>query len=494
MLPKVGSTIGGKYTLEAVIGRGGMGAVYRAKNLLTGRRVALKWILPTLNGADEMRARLLREARAMGRIEHPNVCAVYDVGEDGEAIYLVMELLQGRTLRSMMDERRLEVAEAAQILLSAMQGVSAAHRAGVVHRDLKPDNLFVCEADDGGRSLTKVLDFGVSKILDLSESDGLTKSGMAVGTPHYMSPEQIIGSKDVDARSDVYALGTILYQALAGRLPFDGENYSALVVQIATGAPEPLDKHASPEGALLAPIVHKAIARQPSDRHADVVELARALEPFAAGARFETPRPRPRSEPPPPEPESADAAAGAEVPLDTPDRALAETRDGRGGDRVATSPTLPARDYVVVTDGPHTSSPASRAELPRTAVPRAGLLVAGLVALAALAILGRLAMTSQPAALATSEARPAALARPETDPGPPAPQPSGAVPATEDVTHTVGAALTLVPSEDALAIVPGTSAPPAAAIDERAPEARLPLRAVLVVPPPRRARAVVMRA
>jgi serine/threonine-protein kinase len=261
-----------------------MGAVYRAKNVLTGRRVALKWILPTLHGADEMRARLLREARAMGRIEHPNVCAVYDVGEDGEAIYLVMELLSGRTLRAMMDERRLEVAEIAQILLSAMQGVSAAHRAGVVHRDIKPDNLFVCDADDGGRSLTKVLDFGVSKILDLTESDGLTKSGMAVGTPHYMSPEQIIGSKEVDERSDVYALGTILYQALARRLPFDGENYSALVVQIATGAPEPLEKHATPEGALLAPVVHKAIARQPSDRYADVIELARALGAAATAA------------------------------------------------------------------------------------------------------------------------------------------------------------------------------------------------------------------
>jgi serine/threonine-protein kinase len=445
-----------------------MGAVYRAKNVLTGRRVALKWILPTLHGADEMRARLLREARAMGRIEHPNVCAVYDVGEDGEAIYLVMELLSGRTLRAMMDERRLEVAEIAQILLSAMQGVSAAHRAGVVHRDIKPDNLFVCDADDGGRSLTKVLDFGVSKILDLTESDGLTKSGMAVGTPHYMSPEQIIGSKEVDERSDVYALGTILYQALARRLPFDGENYSALVVQIATGAPEPLEKHATPEGALLAPVVHKAIARQPSDRYADVIELARALEPFAAGARFETPRPRPRSEPPPPQPEASPEAVDEPVI----DRALAETRDGRGGDRPATAVTLPAQDFVVVDDegsaqiasAPgHTTSSQNTSR--RTSSSRTTwVVVAALAAAAALAIVARMTL----AAPAPAPAPP----RPAVGAPPPALDPPA--PAHEDVTRTVGAALTLTPTDDAIVRVPTTSTPPAdVAREVREPEPRL---------------------
>ncbi len=357
MLPKVGTTVGEKYALEAVIGRGGMGAVYRAKNLLTGRRVALKWILPTLNGADEMRARLFREARAMGRIEHANVCAVYDVGQDGDAIYLVMELLSGRSLRALMEERRLAVPEIAEILLEGMQGVSAAHNAGVVHRDLKPDNLFVCFDDDGTRGTTKVLDFGVSKILDMADSDSLTKSGMAVGTPHYMAPEQIIGSKDVDARSDVYGLGAILYQALAGRLPFEADNYSALVVQIATCLPEPLENHTDEEGAKLAPLVHKAIERKPSERFQSVQEMAIALEPFAGGVRFETPKPRPRSLPPPPSDEtkiaegvegvsltaSASLDRGVAVDRDlAPTRAAGDARPKGSTPRLETQPTMPA--------------------------------------------------------------------------------------------------------------------------------------------------------
>ncbi len=327
MLPKVGDTIGGKYTLEGVLGLGGMGAVFRAKNLRTGRRVALKWILPTLRGTEELRARLLREARAMGLIEHPNVCAVFDVGEEGDAVYLVMEHLTGRTLRSMLDEGRLGIEEACQILLSAMQGVAAAHLAGVVHRDLKPDNLFVCFDADGRRGATKVLDFGVSKIVEGGkDSDRLTKTGTAVGTPHYMSPEQIVGARDVDARSDVYALGAILFQAITGRMPFDAEHFSALVVRIATASPESFLESAPAEAAALDPIVHRAIARRPEDRYPDVQSFAAALEPFAGGARFEAPKARPRSVPPPAsgsEHELATRAQGASAP-----RAADETDGG----------------------------------------------------------------------------------------------------------------------------------------------------------------------
>ncbi|MBN8616150.1 MAG: protein kinase [Deltaproteobacteria bacterium] len=486
MLPKVGTTIGEKYALEAVIGRGGMGAVYRAKNLLTGRRIALKWILPTLNGADEMRARLFREARAMGRIEHPNVCAVYDVGQDGDAVYLVMELLSGRPLRALMEDGRLEVREIAEILLGGMQGVSAAHAAGVVHRDLKPDNLFVCFDEDGRRGSTKVLDFGVSKILDLAESDGLTKSGMAVGTPHYMSPEQIIGSKDVDARSDVYGLGAILYQALAGRLPFEADNYSALVVQIATCSPEPLENHTTGEAAKLAPIVHRAIARKPSERFADVAEMALALEPFAGGARFETPRPRPRSLPPPPSDETSLAPASAPAPdaelgvslTASLDRDLAPTRVP-GGDRpprstprLETKPTLPAHasgSQPGVEAPPSSgSTPASMPSMPSTPSsaslgPRASstwwTIAGAAVLLVAIAIGLRMLGSGSGDTSASSTSHASAV------PPPPSAPPAHVVPARHEVTSA------LTPRTSVIHLVTSTPAvtPPPAATTTIAP-------------------------
>ena len=301
VLPKLGDTIGGKYTLEVLLGRGGMGAVFRAKNKLTGRRVALKWMLPSMVATDELRARIFREARAMGRIEHPNVCAVYDVGEEGEAVFLVMELLEGHSLRTILASGPLPTAEACRILLSGMQGVAAAHLAGVVHRDLKPDNLFVCHDADGKRGITKVLDFGVSKILDPAGKDSgqLTKTGTSVGTPHYMSPEQVLGDREIDPRTDVYALGAILFEAIAGKVPHDAEGFSALMVRIATSDPESFLSLAPSEAAGLDPIVHKALARFRDDRYPDVLSFARAIEPFAGGARFEMPRARPRSEPPP---------------------------------------------------------------------------------------------------------------------------------------------------------------------------------------------------
>jgi serine/threonine-protein kinase len=256
-----------------------------------------------------------------------------------------MELLEGRTLRALLDERtRLPAAEAVEILLSAMQGVEAAHQAGVVHRDLKPDNLFVCTTR-GRRGMTKVLDFGVSKIVDASDSEKLTKTGTAVGTPHYMSPEQIVASPGIDARSDVYALGAILYQSLTGRLPFEAHNFSALVVQIAMASPEPFGTHAPPEAAPIEPIVMRAIAKKPDDRFPDVASFARALEPFANGLRFEPPAQRARSVPPPsevsarrPEASSPDASTRVAVPVEvTP--ALVEAPTMLASEASGTTPT-----------------------------------------------------------------------------------------------------------------------------------------------------------
>ncbi len=387
MLPNAGATLGGKYALEAVIGRGGMGAVYRAKNLLTGRRVALKWILPSTSDAGEMRTRLLREARAMGRIEHPNVCAVYDVGEDGDAIYLVMELLRGRTLRAMLDERKpRDVEETCSILLSALQGVSAAHQAGVIHRDLKPDNLFVCEDEDGRRGETKVLDFGVSKLVDGSIDEKLTKTGIAVGTPHYMSPEQIVGSRDVDHRADVYALGAILFQCLTGRLPFDAENFSALVVRIAMADPESFTANASADAAPLEPIVRRAIAKKPEQRFADVASLAAALEPFAGGKRFQAPRAQPRSVPPPPAEDRGQTESAPTLPASDPSLPSPSVAVTMFAGPLPTTTPSPRQSVDVALADPATETPARPTASSRALSPAALALTGVVIVLLAIGV------------------------------------------------------------------------------------------------------------
>ncbi len=277
----------GKYEIEALIGQGGMGAVYRAQHTLTHRRVALKWLL-----ADDaaMRMRFVREARAMGALEHPNVVGILDIGEEDGAVYLVMEYVEGESLREHLDRRPVSPMRAVRLLMPALEGIAAAHQAGIVHRDLKPANLFVCLDRDGTAYGTKVLDFGVA--LSLRQSDGtmgLTQSGAVVGTPRYMAPEQIRGHK-VDARTDQFAMGLILYEMLTGRLPYDAAVYEALVVEIATVPPLSPRVFVPdlPEG--LPEVVLKALAKSPDDRFPDIGALAVALEPFGDGVVFSPPR------------------------------------------------------------------------------------------------------------------------------------------------------------------------------------------------------------
>ncbi|HET6334791.1 MAG TPA: serine/threonine-protein kinase, partial [Polyangiales bacterium] len=204
-LPHIQQVIGGKYRIEHRLGRGGMGAVFRATHMVSRKSVALKWMLRST--ADEnAHRRFLREALAAGRIDHPNVVDVYDVGEEGPCAYLVMELLHGEALRARLGRGPLRPRQAATLLLPAMRGVSAAHRAGVIHRDLKPDNIFLCTSPDGAAREAKVLDFGIASVLDDERADPtLTRDGAVLGTPVYMSPEQLQGARDLDVRTDVYA-------------------------------------------------------------------------------------------------------------------------------------------------------------------------------------------------------------------------------------------------------------------------------------------------
>ncbi len=293
-MPKPGEVVGGKYEIEEMVGEGGMGAVFAARHRVTEKRVALKWMHPDLAADEDAVERFVREARAAGRIDHPNVVDIYDVGEHGGSTFLVMELLRGENLAERIEGRELKADQVIQILLPAMRGVAAAHRTGVIHRDLKPENIFLCRDPDGAYRGPKVLDFGISKVSsrDGSSNHRLTKSGMLIGTPYYMAPEQIRG-RGVDQRADVYAFGVILYEALTGRVPFNADNYGALVLEIANATPARPSALNARVPHTLERVVLKAMAREPGQRYADIESLARALEPFARGESFAVTRPDP---------------------------------------------------------------------------------------------------------------------------------------------------------------------------------------------------------
>jgi len=285
-LPTIGDEIAGKYRVETVIGQGGMGAVYSARNMLTGKRVAIKWLLPEHAGSST-RERLLREARIACSIEHPNVVDIYDVGEHQGGLFLVMEYLRGQPLSDVLAERgRLDPEELIALLLPTMRGVHAAHQAGVIHRDLKPENIILSESD--GEIVPKVVDFGVSKTVGASSvpNSSLTRTGALVGTPHYMALEQVDGSNQIDSRTDVYAFGVLLYRALTGYYPFDGSSLGEVILKIGT-KDAPAMRTVRPElPAALDGVVLRALSRSRDQRFRTLEELATALEPFCPGVRF----------------------------------------------------------------------------------------------------------------------------------------------------------------------------------------------------------------
>jgi serine/threonine protein kinase len=287
-LPRLGQVIGEKYRLDARLGRGGMGVVFRATHLVSHKPVALKWMLRSITDGTAHR-RLLREALAAGRIDHPNVVDIYDVGQEGVSAYLVMELLHGEALRARLDRGRLESSEAIELLLPALRGVSAAHRAGVIHRDLKPDNIFLCTDPDGTKREAKVLDFGVSAVIATSALDPtLTDSATILGTPAYMSPEQLVSAQETDERTDVYAFGVMLYEALTGQLPFVADSYSGLVLAVAHDSPKPPRALCPDIPRELEGVILQALSKQLEDRPQTIDALHDLLAPFG--------RPRPRTD------------------------------------------------------------------------------------------------------------------------------------------------------------------------------------------------------
>lgn len=281
-LPNAGAVVAGKYRIEGLLGRGAMGVVYAASHVVTGAPVALKWL--SSEGRDtESRARLYREARAAGRVVHPNVVKVHDVGQHEDAVFLVMERLVGRSLGDAMEAREpLAPADAVRLLMPAFRAVAAAHAAGVIHRDLKPDNLFLAE-DGAGHTTLKVLDFGISKLEGGPPELALTQTGVVLGTPLYMAPEQLRGVKDLDGRCDQYALACILYELVEGIAPHEGDNYAELAASKLKSAPRPFGARVPPP---FARAVLKALATSPKDRFEDLASFAGALEPITEGVRF----------------------------------------------------------------------------------------------------------------------------------------------------------------------------------------------------------------
>jgi len=276
-----GTVVAGKYRVEHKLGIGGMGEVYLATHDVLGIRVAIKVLLPVVVRDKQIVARFLQEARAAARIEGEHIARVSDVGTlpDGTP-FMVMELLEGEDLGELLAHQGvLAPPLAVAYLLEAMVGVGEAHERGFVHRDLKPSNLFVVRKK-GKRDRVKVLDFGISKN-GLDGAPQITTTGVTLGSPAYMSPEQVKNTKAVDVRADVWSLGVIAYELMTGQLPFPGETTGAVLAAVLSEDPAPPHEVNPSIPADLGAIVMKCLRRAPGERFATVTELSAALAPFA---------------------------------------------------------------------------------------------------------------------------------------------------------------------------------------------------------------------
>jgi serine/threonine protein kinase len=291
-LPQPGDIIAAKYRIERAIGDGGMSVVFGATHCVTGKRFAIKWLLPDDEAATSALAaqRFIREAQVAGLFQHPNVVEVYDVGEVSGSYYMVMEWLEGESLDTRLARvGRLSLHEACAYLIPCMQGIEEAHAVGIVHRDLKPANIFVCQATKHAPERAKVLDFGIAKLTNPStDRDSLTtQAGVLIGTPSYLAPEQL-RNQAVDHRTDIYAFGVVLYQVLSGELPFMADTFGELVLQIATSTPRPLRELVPELPPGVDALVARAMAREPAERFQELSTLIDALRAYAEPAYART--------------------------------------------------------------------------------------------------------------------------------------------------------------------------------------------------------------
>jgi len=290
---RIGQLVGDKYFILRRLACGGMGSVYEARHTVVGRHFALKFLHDQYAQRSSMVQRFLREAQAAGSIASEHVIGVLDYGSADGTPYLVMELVRGQDLRELLlESHRLEEQRAVRIVLDACRGLALAHDRGLVHRDLKPANICITRRADG-REIAKVIDFGVAKLRDGVD---LSEEGTLIGTVGYMAPEQLTDHRQLDARADIYALGVILYQALAGRPPHQCSR-SELLYRIVSVDPQPLCQLCPELSPGLSEIVQRALSRDRDGRYPSARELGRALEPYAGESTSLAP---PASDAPPP--------------------------------------------------------------------------------------------------------------------------------------------------------------------------------------------------
>lgn len=290
----IGTTLADRYRIDALLGRGGMGSVFRAHHLLLKRDVAVKVLHPELVSNEDISKRFDREAQSAARLDHPNIIPVTEFGSTDDGMkYMVMQLLSGRELSDLLigpiDQLR-----ALELIIQILRGLEHAHNKGVIHRDLKPENVFVTE-DHEGKEILKLVDFGIAKIVGEDDGDTgkpLTRLGLVFGTPHYMSPEQATGST-IDQRTDIYSAGVILYQMLAGRLPFEHDDPVSLIRMQVTVEPPPLPEWISPR---LSRVVSMMMAKSRDQRYPDARSARKALQAVQAKLAEEAGVPIPTSQ------------------------------------------------------------------------------------------------------------------------------------------------------------------------------------------------------
>jgi serine/threonine protein kinase len=275
-----GQTIAGKYRINQLLGSGGMASVWSATNIFTERQFAIKFMLPAVARTPEAARRFLMEAKVSARVDHPNVIEIIDVGQtEDSCLFLVMELLTGVSLETAIKRQSppMTVAEFVSVMVQVARALAAAHKSGVIHRDLKPTNIFL-HKDREGAAVPKILDFGVSKFLeDEGGTTSLTLAGTVLGSPLYMSPEQAMGAP-IDSRTDVFAFGTIMFEALCGYRAFDAPNFNALIVMIATTQPKQIDECAPKLPEVLRSVVRDCMLTDKAKRLGTFDEVADRLQ------------------------------------------------------------------------------------------------------------------------------------------------------------------------------------------------------------------------
>ena len=299
-----GQVIDGKYRIVRLLGTGGMGAVYEGENVRIRRKVAIKMLHLSVSTQADVVKRFEREAQASALVGSEHICEVLDLGLLADNTrYMVMEYLDGETLSNRIRQHgRLLPHQTIPLLLQILEALGAAHAAGIIHRDLKPDNVFILPQRSGMKDFIKILDFGVSKFAQTGgEEMNVTRAGAVVGTPYYMSPEQAKGSSAIDARTDVYAIGVLLYQATTGQVPYQAETFNELLFKIVLEVAPPPQVYVPDIDPEFAGIILKAMAREPEHRFQSCAEFASALQSFQAARSSALPAP-PVAPPPKPRP------------------------------------------------------------------------------------------------------------------------------------------------------------------------------------------------